>query len=192
MVSDPFNPQQLLASSGQALYHSRDGGQAWQELKLYVPADKVVAIAFSPRTRDQFWIALKEVGIFVSDDGGEVWSELEALPFDPVAGEYIEHLSVAANNLLTVKTRYGLYLQQENGWRSHRFPEINAAALNSAQDWIWRLHTGRGLGAWGLPLYDAIAISLIFLALSGLWLSFRPRRKPKIAKTQPTTQEVHA
>jgi hypothetical protein len=177
MVSDPFAPQHLLASSGKALFQSRDGGQTWAELKLYVPADKVTTLAFSPTSRDRFWIGLKEVGIFTSDDGGDVWEEVTGLPFDPVAGEYIEQLSITTHNQLVIKTRYGLYTQQGDGWRSHRFPEINAAGLNTAQDWIWRLHTGRGLGAWGIPLYDAIAVSLIFLALSGLWLSFRPRRK---------------
>lgn len=175
---DPFDARHLLASDLKELYHSHDGGQHWQPLKLYLPAQKVNAIAFSPLQRDKLWIALQEVGVFYSEDGGEIWEELSDLPFDPVAGEWIQSLQVAQRDSLLISSRSALYRLEGGKWSSLPFQEVQAQGLGQFQEWLWKLHTGRGWGSWGLYLYDAFSLGLIFLALSGLWLARPRRRKP--------------
>lgn len=172
---DPFNAQHALASDAHHLYESWDGGQSWQELKLYIPAEDVNNIVFSPQEPDLLWVSLRDVGLFSSDDGGYVWEELSDLPFDPVAGESIQKLSVGQDNALFVQTIVGQYLYRESQWST--IQQAQAGGL-SLQEWVWRLHTGR-FGSWGILLYDAVALSLIFLTLTGLVLSVRPRRKTR-------------
>ncbi|MGV3525139.1 MAG: PepSY domain-containing protein [Candidatus Sericytochromatia bacterium] len=181
-AADPFVNGHLLASDNHHLWRSRNGGQNWEEVQLYVPAEQVSGIAFDPAMRDRVWVALRNAGVFVSEDGGEIWEELETLPFSPVAGEAIVSL-VAGPQELQVRSSQGLYTYAavSQTWRQQRLK--GASHRLSAQDLIWQLHTGQVFGSWGVYLYDLVAFSLILLSLSGLALGLRrkPRLVPKVS-----------
>lgn len=178
LVADPHQASHLLASNDKALYQSHDGGSSWSELKLFVPAEKITGIAFHPTKSQYFWIALREVGIYWTDDGGELWEEMFDLPFNPVEGEYIDQLSVAQGPTLKVKTEMALYSYSPNAkWSKHSLVKGNSQQTLSMHDLIWQLHTGRFFGSWGVWLYDLISICLILLSISGLLLAKRPRKK---------------
>ncbi len=178
---DPQDAQHLLAADSHYLYESRDQGQSWEEIPLYVPAEHVVGIVFSPKTPDLLWVALRDIGVFQSDDGGFVWDEIASLPFDPVAGEKIKSLAASAESLV-VNSELGIhaYHLAKQDWHSQTLAYKQQKL--SWQETIWKLHTGQFFGSWGLYLYDSVALCLIFLSLSGLWMAWRPRRKPKPLK----------
>lgn len=175
---DPQDAQHLLAADAHYLYESLDQGQNWQEIPLYVPAEHVVGIAFSPLKPDLLWVALRDIGIYQSDDGGIVWEELASLPFDPVAGEKIKSLHASADSLI-VNSELGIhaYHLADKNWHSQTLAHKQQKL--SLQESVWKLHTGQFLGAWGIYLYDGVALCLIFLSFSGLWMAWRPRRKTK-------------
>lgn len=189
LVANPHQPQRLLAADHKALYQSQDGGQHWQELKLYLPAEKVVGISFHPQQPQKLWVALQQVGVFYSEDQGEIWEPLE-LPFDPVTGEQILAMTVGPGPSLYLQTALGWYQQDVRGkWHSTRLAATDAQQAFDLHDWIWRLHTGKFWGSWGLWLYDAVAISLILLALTGLRLTLRRRPRRQLGKPQPMPLE---
>lgn len=177
VAADPHRPARLLAASDKTLFESTDGGQHWQELKLFVPAEKVSGLAFAPQHPGWIWVALSESGIYFSEDDGAIWEEISDLPFNPVAGEPIRTLWVGAGPTLFVQTDLAVYQRRAGGsWQKQILSRRGRQVLDF-QDLIWRLHTGRFAGSVGILLYDAVALSLIFLSLSGLWLFRRPRRK---------------
>lgn len=187
LAADPHKSGHLWATDTKALYTSPDNGQHWQEIKLYVPVEKAVGLALGPE-KGQIWVALREVGVFYSEDGGEIWEELTQLPFNPVSGEVIEKMWVGAGPQLHLQTEFAWYSVNFRGksptdplqkfsWQRISLQEGQGQTRLEIQDLIWRLHTGRFAGPWGILLYDAVALSLIFLSLSGLWLSRRPKRK---------------
>ncbi len=183
---DPFTPQHIVASSDKQLFESFDNGKKWQEVKLFVPAEHVIGIAYSPVTPETLWVALKNIGVFYSEDNGIIWEEVTTLPPDPVAGETLEAIRVGANNQLYVKTGLGLYtssarhLSPEPDWQSQKVQA--AAAKLDWQTLVWKLHTGQFFGSWGIYLYDGVALSTIFLSLTGLVLFRRQKKKRRVEK----------
>ena len=152
-----------------------------------MPAEHVNQIVFSPHQPDLLWVSLRDVGIFVSDDGGYVWEELADLPFDPVAGERVQTMRAGAESQLWVETALGIY-RYESSWQTV-VARTSAQQRLSLQAWIWRLHTGQ-FSKWGVLLYDASALALIFLSLSGLVLFRRPRRKRRLGQIAESKVEA--
>ena len=190
VAGNPYQPGRWLAASEKALFQSPDNGQHWQELKLFVPAQHVSGLAFAPG--GLLWVALRDSGVYFSDDGGEIWEEL-SLPFNPVGGEAIEHLFGGAGPVLQIKTNLAWYQRSANGsWQKRPLGQGHGRQALDLHDWIWRLHTGRIFGDWGVLLYDGVALCLIALSLSGLWLTRRARRRPLPREriSTPEPQEV--
>lgn len=174
---DPFVPGHVVASSDKQLFESFDQGQHWQELKLFIPAEHVVSIAYSTVTPEKLWVALRDVGVFFSEDNGIIWEELSDLPFDPVAGERLQALRAGAEDTLYIQSLMGHYIYHSQKQQWQNFPRAQTQQKLDLQSWIWDLHTGKFLGAWGVYVYDALALSLIFLALSGLVLARRKKNR---------------
>ncbi|MBT9547279.1 MAG: PepSY domain-containing protein [Candidatus Sericytochromatia bacterium] len=197
LASDPHVKGHLLAADSKALYESQDSGKNWSQLKLYLPAEKAVGLVLGPK-QGQIWLALREVGVFYSDDGGEIWEEIGPLPFNPVAGEYIQKMWLGAGSALHLKTELALYIASPTGdaglgqWQKITLVQGQGKQAIDFHDLIWRLHTGRFGGSWGILVYDAVALSLIFLSLSGLWLSRRPRHKKKLTMQRAASTQAHS
>lgn len=186
-AANPFDVQHYLGADQHHLFESHDAGQHWEELKLYLPAEHITGIAFSTSTQDILWIALRDIGIFYSDDGGHVWDELNDLPFDPVGGEQITFLSTGAENQLFVKTTLAWYRYLSNQQQWQDLSQLqNKENRLKLQDWVWKLHTGSFWGALGLYLYDITALCLVFLAFSGIWISLRYRPKKHLVHEDKT------
>jgi len=181
LAADPFNNNRLIASDLKSLYESRDNSKTWTELKLFVPAENVNNIVFDPVIKDKLIVSLKEAGIFVSDDSGEVWDE-PSLPFFPNEGEYIENLTLSKNQL-TVKTRFALYLfnTETEKWHSLPFSNINKKNQLDFSELVYNIHTGRIFGEAGKYLYDVLSAGLIILAITGIYLSLKPRKRLKVS-----------
>jgi hypothetical protein len=174
---DPFLSGHLMASSEKQLFESFDQGKTWQEVKLFIPAEHVVSIAYSPKTPEKLWVALRDIGVFYSEDNGIIWEEVVDLPPDPVAGEPLKQVRVGHADDLYVQTTLGLYYLSSATRQWQSFVSTQAASRLDMQALIWELHTGKFFGPWGVYLYDAVSLALIFLSLSGLVLARR-----KVAK----------
>lgn len=170
---DPFLTGHLMASSDKQLFESFDHGKTWQEVKLFIPAEHVISIAYSATTPEKLWVALRDVGIFYSEDNGIVWEELIDLPPDPVAGESLSALRVGQADDLYVQTALGLYYLSAETQQWQSFVSAQAESKLDIQALIWELHTGKFFGTWGVYLYDGVSLALIFLSLSGLVLARR-------------------
>lgn len=176
-AADPFLTGHLMASSDKQLFESFDQGKTWQEVKLFIPAEHVIAIAYSPTTPEKLWVALRDIGVFFSEDNGIIWEEMVDLPPDPVAGERLKQLSVGHADDVYVQTALGLYYLPSASQQWQSFVGAQAASKLDIQTLIWELHTGKFFGAWGVYLYDGVSIALIFLSLSGLVLARRKHFK---------------
>jgi hypothetical protein len=176
-ATDPFVTGHLMASSDKQLFESFDQGRTWQEVKLFIPAEHIIAIAYSPTTPEKLWVALRDIGVFYSEDNGIIWEEVVDLPPDPVAGERLAQLRVGHADDLYVQTALGIYYLSSATQKWQSFVSTQAASKLDLQTLIWELHTGKFFGTWGVYLYDGVSIALIFLSLSGLVLA--RRKAPK-------------
>ena len=174
-AADPFLAGHLMASSEKQLFESFDHGNSWQEVKLFIPAEHVISIAYSTLTPEKLWVALRDVGVFYSEDNGIVWEELIDLPPDPVAGENLKALQVGHSDDVYVHTALGLYYRPSATQKWQSFVSAQAESKLDVQALIWELHTGKFFGSWGVYLYDGVSVALIFLSLSGLMLARRKR-----------------
>jgi hypothetical protein len=190
MATDPFNGRQIIASDFKKLFKSANSGKTWQELKLFVPADNVNNIAFDPYEHDKVFISLKRAGIYFSEDGGEVWDEL-SLPFNPAEGENIENVSLSRNEV-HVKTRFALYNYNSltEKWDTVAFKGIDRQAAVRLDELIYNIHSGRIFGEFGIVIYDTLSAGLILLAISGIYLSLRPRIRIKPGSRITVSNEI--
>lgn len=173
------NKNFIVASDLHGIFKSIDNGSTWKELKLFVPSENIEFTAFSPENDDIFVVAIKDKGIFITDDGGEVWDEIKT-PFN-LATENLQALTFSKNVIL-LKTQNGLYkyFYKTEKWEKTIFQ--NTQNTNQIKELVYNLHTGRFFGNYGIYLYDLISGFLILLSLSGIYLSFRIKRKKLITK----------
>lgn len=173
------NKNLIVASDLYGLFKSIDKGTTWKELKLFVPSENIEFTAFSPENDDIFVVAIKDKGVFITDDGGEVWDEIKT-PFD-LATENIQALSFSKDMLL-LKTQNGLYkyFYKTEKWEKPIFQ--NKQNTNQIKEIVYNLHTGSFFGNYGIYLYDLISGFLILLSLSGIYLSFRIKKKKPVSK----------
>ena len=175
LAYDPFDSQHIIASDeNKALFQSKNLGVTWQKMEMFVPTEKINGIEFDTFEKDKIYVSLKEAGLYVSDDGGEVWEEI-TLPFFPNEGENIENISVSKNAIL-VKSRFALYNFDTltNKWNKNPFMlEVNKKATLNLEETIYNLHTGKFFSDYGVYLYDIISLCLVFLSISGIYLSIR-------------------
>lgn len=175
LAYDPFDSQHIIASDeNKALFQSKDLGLSWEKMEMFVPTEKINDIQFDLFVKDKVYVSLKEAGLYVSDDGGEVWEEI-TLPFFPNEGENIENISLSKNNIL-VRSRFALYNFDilKNKWNKQPFMlDTDKKSILSLEETIYNLHTGRFFSNYGVYLYDIISLCLVFLSISGIYLSIR-------------------
>ncbi|MBC7473672.1 MAG: PepSY domain-containing protein [Candidatus Sericytochromatia bacterium] len=191
MAIDPFNNQHLIASDeDKSLFSSADSGKNWKKLELFVPTYKVNNISFDPFKKDNIILSLREAGVYISDDGGDVWDELK-LPFFPNEGESIDNLSLGKDNII-IKTRFGFYTYNtmNKKWNKQLFDANLKSKILSNEEFIYNLHTGKIFGNTGIYIYDFISVGLIFLAISGIYLSIKPKRKFRVILDQSKNHDI--
>ena len=127
---------------------------------------------------------------------------VERMPWSPISTTPIDAIGVYANTTVTVRSADKIWLADENflNWRQtdktseHPFWSVPEPAPDELQKTITQLyrgegpslervlldlHSGRIFGTVGIVIYDLLALTLGFLAISGLVLWFRGRRNGK-------------
>jgi uncharacterized iron-regulated membrane protein len=189
MAVDPKDPRHVLAGTSDGLFRSADGGKTWEEAVLPVPAEQVVALKADPAHPGVVYAAFRAIGVYRSDDGGDLWEEVP-LPFNPAEGTTLQSLDVA-NSGLTLLTPAGLYRQQGAGW-AHVAAPVSKEKEDARHGLklLYALHDGTFWGTWGVPVTDAVSLSLIGLVLSGYVVFFARALKKRQARRRRVAAEV--
>jgi hypothetical protein len=166
VVADPAHAERLLAGTSDGLFRSADGGKTWEDVVMSVPAEQVVALRADDRHPGVVYAAMRQIGVFRSDDMGDVWEEVP-LPFHPADGTTIQALDVTPAGL-TLLTTGGVWAQSGTRWAHAQPPARRAEAdARGPLQLVYNLHDGKAWGQWGVPVTDAVSVSLVGLVLSG-------------------------
>ena len=176
--ADPLDPKHLLRGTRSGLYRSVDGGNAWSEVPMLFPAEKAVDIAFVPERPEVIYVVLQDLGLIRSADGGIVWEDLP-LGFSPLAeGIRLERLGVSADGKLALWTSAGLFAGDETGEGWRKVGNRVAEGMDYYTI-VHQIHTGYFFSHWFLYLYDATAVAVAILVITGIliWRSGLRRRR---------------
>lgn len=167
LAAHPSDPRVLYRGLSSALERSRDGGATWEEVPMLFPASEVVDIAFHPRDPRTVAVLQRWQGPLLSTDGGTVWEPV-GLHFDPqAAGVELVALSFSGAGELWLETSAGLLKRPAGGeWTSVDFDPARKNWLRLART----LHNGHFFGTWFVKLYDAAAVALLLLIVTGIVL----------------------
>lgn len=169
LAVNPKNSHHWLRGTNRSLYRSEDAGETWQEAEMSYPAEDVVGISFAPRGR--VYVAMREMGLLLSEDGGNVWQRLE-IPVSPAEERiFLSAVSVSSREVF-VRTTAG-WLRSSNGGRNWSWMEKTSQRETRSDLLKW--HTGYILGAGGQRLFEIASWGMIILSVSGL-LIFRRRK----------------
>jgi hypothetical protein len=174
VAADPVRDGQVLRVSPFLLERSADGGITWSESPLALVPARPRRLAAGAGDRS-LWL-LGDAQLLVSTDGGMIWEE-RALP-GPVfqAGD--------ARDIAPTNAGEAVLLAASGAWRTDdggaTWTPLWEAGAGNAYALVHRLHTGHwatGAMPW---IYDAAAVALVALTVTGLALAIpRRRRAPR-------------
>ena len=164
----PFEANHLLVGTADGAFLSDDGGKNFREISLPVKATQVVGVAFHPGRPDQLYLALREGLIFSSLDGGKQWDRV-AFPGTAT----IQSFSVNQDGTMTILAPEGLYLRSDETWslRERPKPDPGEEGSRSRLRWVYSVHDGQIWGRAAVLVTDSLALSILFLVVSGLLLA---------------------
>lgn len=170
----PHDPKLVLVGTSNGAFLSRDDGATFTQIKLPIPAQQVVGAQFDPTLPDKIYLLLRERGLFVSPDLGQTWQKIE-IPTDAT----LQSLHIGPLGQLSVLTPKGLALTADGSqWKFQ--PRKDIAQANDPGKTLLRtafnLHDGNYWGWAAVVVTDFVAISLLVITLSGLWMA-RPRKR---------------
>lgn len=167
MAADPSDPRVLYRGLSSGLERSEDGGSTWREVPMLFPASEVVDIAFHPRDARTIAVLQRWQGPLLSRDGGSVWEAVD-LSFDPQETDVeLLSLSLSPTGEIWLDTSAGLLRRPASGgWEPVDFDPARKNWLRLVRT----LHNGHFFGAWFVKLYDAAAVALLLLIVTGIVL----------------------
>lgn len=108
---------------------------------------------------------------------------LRELRFSGAAGQVVALYFQDEGSLRRNATRQYFY-DAYDGRELGRYEPASLPALNTAYDWLFTIHTGRAGGWPGRIVVLSAGLSLVFFAVSGVWLWFSARRQRRARKLQ--------
>jgi hypothetical protein len=158
----------LLVGTTHGLFESTDGGKAWHQTAL---TERVGALV---QDGNHLFASVAGKHVLRSDDAGRHWQEVPL----PLGDNHVEALAVEHGAPVVVT---------EAGVIAHNVlvPRPNVPGVENAkrfQTFIAELHMGDVYGRFGVPITDAIGLSLIALVLSGYFLFIQREWKVRSAK----------
>ena len=168
VTAHPRDPQKFWMARKNGLYFSTDGAKNWTEAETPFALQEISSIAFDPSDPEQIYVLEKWGRLLVSKNGGTVW-HLCALPFDSVSVA-VELKQIVPGPLghVTLLTSNGI-LSSTDGGKTWDRSQFNAQKHSLAVT-IKMLHSGYFFGPKFFYFYDAAAVGLIVLILSGIYL----------------------
>jgi hypothetical protein len=175
LAADPREEGRLLRGTRWGVEESLDHGSTWRELPMLAPPGEVFRIHFDPADPARVFALGPRTGV-TSPDGGRIWEDLR-LPaeFLPPGAELLD-VAVDTGGRWLVLTTKGVVRSSDRGasWSGKA-----GSAGPGLHGLVHGLHTGQILGPAGRRIAELVALALVFLTVSGVFLAFRRgRRRP--------------
>jgi hypothetical protein len=156
--------EKVYACTPDGLQQSDDGGETWRNV---LPGQEAKAICFSAGQG----LVATTTGIYRAMQGGDRWQLAAA--FGRKALDVREIKATDEGFLLAAKE--GLYRLNGGDIKPVKLPVGSQASAGvELQKVITDLHTGAFFGGWFMLVVDVMALTLVFLAVSGIWIWYQP------------------
>lgn len=165
-----LNGGRLWAGTRSGLHLSEDNGETWHSV---ISGADVRAILFE---RNAGYAASNKALYRLNDRHAD-----EMLRFSGGATEVRQILAGSQGIMLVTKT--GIFSLNSSGELVGMGAAVHESKYPDLQKIIAELHAGSFFGWWFTLLVDATAVSMIFLAVSGLWLHRKIRLNRKKVKS---------
>jgi photosystem II stability/assembly factor-like uncharacterized protein len=112
LISNPENPQSLLAGTGNGIYASEDGGETWNLTNDQQSFISAQAVPQAPKNMIAYVLG-KDEGLMISEDFGETWTSLNL----KLEEDAVFHIAIHPNQegIYTVGTQQGHVFQTKDG-----------------------------------------------------------------------------
>ena len=166
---------EVYACTAEGLQQSVDGGEKWLNV---LPGEEAKALHFAPERS----LAVTAKGIYQRSAAGGSWELLAPLPGKGI--DVRELLPDHKGILLAAKE--GLYQVAGGKVKQVKLPDGDKVATGvELQKLVTDLHTGAFFGGWFMLVVDAVALSLVFFAVSGVWLWYVPWQRKRRTAAAP-------
>jgi hypothetical protein len=78
LLIDPGDPAKVWLAADTGIYHSQDGGGAWEHATRGTPDFPAVSVALDPGQNGRLFAVLRDRGVFVSADRASTWKPAHA------------------------------------------------------------------------------------------------------------------
>ena len=165
----------VYACTVQGLQLSGDGGSTWRNV---LPGEEAKALHLTALQG----VAVTARGVYQRQGPVGEWTLLAPLPGKGI--DVREVLPEGGSMLLAAKE--GLYRVADGKVKQEKLPGGGKAPKGvELQKVITDLHTGAFFGGWFMLVIDLMALALVFLALSGVWLWYLPWRRRRVLAATP-------
>ena len=165
-------PDRLLVGTARGLYISEDSGASFSPVALPTPDPSILAVAFHPNEPNHLYAVVRGVGIFSSLDEGKLWTSVSF----PSKGA-IQSFHVGMDGSLSVLTPEGLHRRVDERWTLVPAPssreDLGPSRGRAFVKLAYNLHDGQFWGRAAVVVTDAVALSLLALVGSGLYLRWK-------------------
>ena len=156
--------ERVYACTSAGLQQSNDGGETWRNA---LPGEEVKTIYFSAGQG----LAATTKGIYQATQGGDRWQLAASFGRKPL--DIREIMATDGGFLLAAKE--GLHRLDGDVIKPVKLAvSSQAVAEVELQKVITDLHTGAFFGGWFMLVVDVMALTLVFLAVSGIWIWYHP------------------
>ena len=162
---------EVFACTAEGLQLSKDGGESWRNL---FPGEEAKALHLGTDGT----IAVTVKGVYQKSAAGVEWELLAPLPGKGI--DVREVLPDGKGVLLAAKE--GLYRVSDGKVKPVRLPGGDKVSNGvELQKLVTDLHTGAFFGSWFTVVIDLVALSMVFFAISGVWLWYVPWKRRRAA-----------
>jgi len=161
----------LYACTLEGLQLSGDGGETWRNI---IPGEEAKALHLAAGRG----VAVTAKAVYQRMDAAGEWELLAPLP-----GKGIDVREVLPDGEgLLLAAKEGLYRVADGKVKKVKLPGGDEVATGvELQKLVTDLHTGEFFGGWFTPVIDLVALSMIFFAVSGIWLWYVPWKRKRTA-----------
>lgn len=158
----------VYAATRDGLHCSTDSGKTWQRL-----FEGDIRQLLKTGTHELVAVSTTALWSLNTKDGSRQQMVTFEKPLD------VRSIAIQ-NNQINITAKEGLFKASGNKLQKEKLPKATGQEPMDLQKLITDLHNGKLGGWWLIAIIDLTALVLIFLAVSGLWIWWMPRRARRI------------
>lgn len=199
LVTLDTDPEFLYVGTKKGLYKSFNRGIVWIKDKE-MNSEATLSILVSPLNHSMMYLAA-ESSLFYTRNGGDDWETVGWNPDEIAHKTQLKKLALIPKTKgeigkpkLIAGTTAGIFISENNG-KSWAHPNlVESANATPREDMkmdmvklMTEIHTGRFFGSYFYLLVDLATLGLIFLIISGAWITLY---RSRLAKTKLEKEEI--